>query len=248
MNATAERCLAIIPARSGSKGLPGKNTRPLAGHPLIAHSILCAAITPGITRTIVSTDSEEIAQIAQGYGADVPFLRPPELAADDTPMMPVISHAVREVERQEGAAYHSVLLLDPTSPCRTPEDIARAFEMLRIDQDADGVVSCSRPTFNPYWVGVRMDDSGAIRPAFPGGEEYIRRQDVPTFYRINGALYLWRRHFVDKRVTTTAGRQLLLEIPERRAYAVDDLDEFEQLAALLTTGYLTFPWLNLRHD
>src|SRR4051812_8742805 len=119
MSGTAP-CLAVVPARGGSRGLPGKNVRPLAGLPLLVHSLRCAALAPDVTRTVVSTDSAEIAQVARAHGADVPFLRPAELATDEAPMMPVLAHAVAAVEAEEGRAYGSVLLLDPTSPGRTP--------------------------------------------------------------------------------------------------------------------------------
>src|SRR5262249_42221360 len=100
-------CLAIVPARGGSKGLPGKNIRMLAGLPLIAHALACARMVPRIRRTIVSTDSEEIAEVARAHGGEVPFLRPPELAQDTSPMMPVLAHALDEVERGEGQRYGS---------------------------------------------------------------------------------------------------------------------------------------------
>src|SRR6476659_10209617 len=115
------RVLAVVPARGGSKGLPGKNIRPLAGLPLLAHSLRAAALVPSVTRCIVSTDSPEIAAVARGAGGDVPFDRPTELAADETPMAPVLRHALAFVEEHEGAAYDYLLLLDPTSPVRRPD-------------------------------------------------------------------------------------------------------------------------------
>src|SRR3954451_10687616 len=104
--------LAVVPARGGSKGLPGKNIRPLAGLPLLEHSVKLAQLCPEIDRTIVSTDSEEIAEIARAVGAEVPFLRPAKLARDETPMLPVLRHALGELD----GAWDLVLLLDPTSP------------------------------------------------------------------------------------------------------------------------------------
>ena len=116
--------LAVIPARGGSKGLPGKNIRPIAGLPLIAHSIRCAALSPEVDRCVVSTDCEEIASVARQHGGCVPFLRPAELAQDDTPMIPVLQHALREMEQRDAQRYETILLLDPTSPGRLPVDIA----------------------------------------------------------------------------------------------------------------------------
>lgn len=241
---TLQPCLAVVPARGGSKGLPDKNVLSLGGLPLLAHSLSCAAMSPEITRTVVSTDSERIAEIARRHGGDTPFVRPAHLAADDSPLMPVLEHAVTEVERIEGRSYSAVLLLDPTSPCRLPSDITAAFELLERHPDADGVIACSRPRFNPLWVGVVPDDAGYLKPAIPSETEFVRRQDVPDFYRVNGALYLWRRDHLATATTALAGRQLLLEIPERRAYSIDDADEFDQLETLIAGGYVNLPWMD----
>src|SRR5687767_807719 len=108
-------CLAVIPARGGSRGLPGKNIRPLLGLPLIGHTLRCAALAPGLATVVVTTDSPEIADVAKGLGARVPFLRPAELARDETPMFPVLRHALTEMERIDGVRYETLLLLDPTS-------------------------------------------------------------------------------------------------------------------------------------
>lgn len=243
MSASVDPCLAVIPARGGSKGLPGKNIRPLAGVPLIVHSLECAARAPRIARTIVSTDSEEIAAIARAAGGDVPFLRPAPLAADDTPTMPVLVHALDEIERAEGRRFASVLLLEPTSPGRLPEDIQRAFALLDGDAASDGVVACSRPSFNPFYVGV-VEREGHIVPAFEG-VAHTRRQDVPDFFRVNGALYLWRTEFLRRAPAAwlPGGRHRLLEIPEVRSFSIDDALEFEMAELMLRHGLVRLPWL-----
>src|SRR5438132_8645551 len=124
------KLLGGIPARGDSKGLPGKNLKPLGGLPLIGHSIELARHCPVITRLIVSTDSTEIAAAAAALGAPTRFLRPAELARDETPMWPVIRHALESIENLESARYDYVLLLDPTSPFRFPEDVDREVEQL----------------------------------------------------------------------------------------------------------------------
>jgi CMP-N,N'-diacetyllegionaminic acid synthase len=236
--------LAVIPARAGSKGLPGKNTMVLAGLPLIAHSIRCAKMSSRIDRLIVSTDGEQIAEVARAHGADVPFIRPRELAEDHVPTMPVIRHAVQAVEEQDGKRYASILLLEPTSPGRLPEDIDLAYELLERHPNADGVVACSVPPFNPFWVGVVVEN-GYMRPAFSGGEKFGRRQDVPKFLRINGSLYLWRRDFALRPSGNWAeGKLLPLEIPEERALSIDDRHEFEMAKLMLDHGLLKLPWVN----
>jgi N-acylneuraminate cytidylyltransferase len=235
-------CLAVIPARGGSKGLPGKNVRPLAGLPLLAHSVRCAERVPRIRRTIVSTDSAEIAEVARAAGAEVPFLRPAELARDDTPTIPVLQHALAELERRDGCTYGSVLLLEPTSPARLPEDVDRAFALLDADPGADGVVACSRPHFNPFYVGV-VERDGYVARAFDG-PAYVRRQDVPQFFRINGALFLWRRDFVRRTAPAWLdGRHRMLEIPEARAFSIDDAQDLALAEASIGAGLVKLPWL-----
>jgi CMP-N,N'-diacetyllegionaminic acid synthase len=244
VSAPTSPCLAIIPARGGSKGLPGKNIRPLAGLPLLVHSLRCARLASHIDRTVVSTDSEAIAEIARAHGADVPFLRPATLAADETPMMPVLTHALLEVERQEGRRFETVVLLDPTSPGRLPQDIDGSVGSLADDPNADGVIACSRPHFNPLWVGV-FERAGYMEPAFDSSVAYARRQDVPTFYRINGACYVWRSDFVRRAPENwRLGHNRIWEIPEERAFSIDNQFEFDLLELMLQSGKLSFPWLS----
>ena len=238
---TVHPILAIVPARGGSKGLPGKNVRPLAGLPLIAHSLRLAALCPEIARTIVTTDDADIRDVAIAHGGDAPFLRPAELARDDTPMTPVLQHALHEAERLDGRTYGSVLLLDPTSPGRLPADVTRAVELLESDAAAQGVIACSKPTFNPFWVGV-VERGAYLAPAFAGAE-YVRRQDVPPFLRINGALYLWRRDFIARGASWRDEPHRALEIPEARAFSIDDLHEFQVAEQLVAAGLVELPWL-----
>lgn len=241
------RILAVIPARGGSKGLPGKNIRPLAGLPLIAHSIRAAALTPEVTRCIVSTDSAEIAAVARDAGGEAPFLRPAELARDDTPMAPVVRHALEWCERDEGQSYAAVLLLDPTSPARVPQQLASAAARLFADDDLDGVISVSEPTFNPVWVGVRTGSapSGALERYFEAGTGVTRRQDTERFLRINGNFYLWRADFVRRLEASwfDEGRHAGAEIPESQAFSIDDEYEFRLIEALVAARIITLPWL-----
>lgn len=238
-----EKMLALIPARGGSKGLPGKNIRPLAGLPLIAHSILAAKASPYIDRILVSTDDAKIADIAKTFGAEVPFLRPKVLSADDTPMWPVLRHAL-EYLKNEGEHYESLLLLDPTSPGRLPEDIQKASDKLRQNPAADGVIGVSRPEFNPIWHCV-VEKEGWMAPLISGGGAYGRRQDVPAVYRINASLYIWRTSFVEscRANWLEEGKYLMFEIPEKRAIHIDDIDEFERAELFLKNKIISFPWL-----
>jgi N-acylneuraminate cytidylyltransferase len=241
------RVLAVVPARGGSKGLPGKNVRPLAGLPLIGHSLRAAELMPSVTRCVVSTDSTEIADIARRLGGDVPFLRPAELAADETPMAPVLRHALATIEAAEGEPYDFLVLLDPTSPAREPGDIGAALELLGTRPDWDGVVSVSAPTFHPVWVGVRPadDDPDRMERYFPAGVGVTRRQELPRYLRVNGNFYVWRAEFV-RRLRTSwldEGTHGMIEIPESRAFAIDYRYEFDLVEALIAAGVVRLPWL-----
>ncbi|MBI3011676.1 MAG: acylneuraminate cytidylyltransferase family protein [Candidatus Omnitrophica bacterium] len=241
----AERVLAVIPARGGSKGLPGKNVRLFAGLPLIAHSIRCAKMCSQIDRCVVSTDSADIAAVARQHGGEAPFLRPPELARDESPIWPVLQHALGAVEESERAAYAFVVLLDPTSPSREPSDVAEALRRLRATPAADGIIGVSRPEFNPIWHCV-VERTGWMADLIEAGARYERRQDVPTVYRINGSLYLWRAEFVRRceQPWRRSGRHLLYEIPEARAMSIDTVEEFGRAETLVNAGLIRLPWLD----
>jgi len=233
--------LALIPARGGSKGLPGKNTRRLAGLPLIEHSLRLAALCPEIDRTVVSTDSDEIAAVARGVSAEV-LERPAGLAQDETPMLQVLRHALDALD-PDGGRYDLLLLLDPTSPGRLPDDVEEAHRLLAARPEADGVVAVSEPHFNPIWHAV-VDRDGYMEPLFTEGRTYGRRQDVPRVLRINAALYLFRSSFLrGERETWLAGRHLLLEIPELRAFHIDSAKDLEVAELMVDSGLVSLPWL-----
>lgn len=192
------KILAVIPARGGSKSIPRKNIQPLYGRPLIGWKIMAARESGAFDRIIVSTDDGEIAGIAEKYGAEVPFLRPPELAEDATPALPVLQHAVRFlVERQ---SYHpdAVMLLEPTSPGVRPIHFREAADLL-MATGSDSVVSVMEvpACFNPHWI-FRMDDTRRMA-LFLGGpikSRIKRRQDLPPGYSPNGGIYLLRPKFL----------------------------------------------------
>lgn len=234
--------IAIIPARAGSKGLPGKNVRLLGGLPLIAHSIRFASLCAEIERCIVSTDSEEIAKVAREAGGEVPFLRPAELAQDSTPMLPVLQNAIQEMERLERKRHELVILLQVTSPFRLPEDLSRALEIMDEDSEAAGVVAISMPSFNPRAVCVEERD-GYLDFAFSRGD-YKRRQDAEPVYRINGMLYVWRRDHLMRSSADElyAAPHRCLLVPEERALDIDSLHDFQVAEALLQAGMVQLPW------
>lgn len=180
--------LAIIPARSGSKGLRDKNILPLAGKPLMAHSIQ-AALSAGLFDTVhVSTDSERYAEIARQYGADVPFLRYAETATDAASSWSVVLEALERYERM-GKTYDTVTLLQPTSPLRTAADIQAAFQHMHAC-DAQSVIAVCEAEDPPLWCNT-LPENTCMEGFIPTAVTRLgNRQNLPSYYRINGALYL----------------------------------------------------------
>ena len=180
--------LAIITARGGSKGLPQKNIRPLAGKPLIAYTIEAALQARLLDRTVVSTDDHQIAEIARQFGAEIPFLRPPELARDETIVYPVLTHALRWLDEHEGYRPDYVMLLQPTSPLRTAEDIDNSIT-IALEKNAEGVVSLCETKHHPYWTKQIAGD-GQIVDFIPRNNphSYLRRQDLPPAYVLRNYL------------------------------------------------------------
>jgi CMP-N,N'-diacetyllegionaminic acid synthase len=186
---TAERVLGLIPARGGSKGLPGKNLRVVAGKPLIAWTIEAALAASSLSAVVVSTDDEDIARVAAEFGAEVPFMRPAELAADATLMIDTVLHALDALAAQ-GRDFERVMVLQPTSPLRVAAYIDDAVELMRAS-GSDAVVSVTETDHSPLWSNTLPPDGrmGAfLRPEVAGR----RRQDLPAYFRLNGAIYLIR--------------------------------------------------------
>ena len=184
---TSGRTIATICARGGSKGLPGKNIRPFAGQPLIAHTIAHARGCSGIDAVYVSTDDEQIAGAARAAGAIVPYLRPAELAGDAAAKLPVIEHLVAHLESQ-GESVARIVDLQPTSPLRESSDITAA---LQARPDAQLVVSVAEAADNPYFTMVEPSAGGLVH--LSKGNGAARRQDVPPVYALNGSIYVWQR-------------------------------------------------------
>ena len=188
--------LAIVPARAGSKGVPGKNVRHLAGRTLLDYAATAARESGVIDRIILTTDSAEIAEIGRSAGLDVPFLRPSALALDDTPMLPVVRHALDYVVA-DGWTPQFVVLLQPTSPLRRPEHIQQALAILR-ESGADSVVSVVEVPKHLSPDYVMRIDGGLLRPFLPEGVLVTRRQDVRPAYCRDGTVYAFRRDVLER--------------------------------------------------
>ncbi|HDI12705.1 MAG TPA: acylneuraminate cytidylyltransferase family protein [Hadesarchaea archaeon] len=186
------KILGVIPARGGSKGVPGKNLKKLAGKPLISYVIEAALRSKRLNRIIVSTDDRKIAKVAKRCGAEIPFIRPAALARDEISLIPVIQHAVKYLEENEGWSAEVVASIQPTSPLLESRDIDFAITKL-IKTKCDSVVTICRITHgHPYWA-LKMKGDRLI-PFYSRGFRCLQKQDLPPLYHINGALYVrWRK-------------------------------------------------------
>lgn len=211
--------LGIITARGGSKGIPRKNITLLAGKPLIAWTIEAAFESDCLDRVVVSTDNAEIAQVCRDCRAEVPFMRPVELAQDDSPHMDVIIHAVEWMMSHENYSPDYVMLLQPTSPLRTAEDIDAAVA-LALQRAADGVVSVSEAPAHPYLI-KRITEKGSLVDFVDTPKGYLPRQSFPPAYVVNGAIYLGRREVLLQRRTWYATRTYPYIMPLERSLDVD---------------------------
>ena len=216
--------LGLITARGGSKGIPRKNVLPLAGKPLIAWTIEAARDSTTVARTIVSTDDDEIADVCRGWGAEVPFIRPRELAQDDSSHLAVVLHALEWVESDEGSRPSYVLLLQPTSPLRTAEDVDAAVTLAE-DKEADGVLGVTAVRAHPYqFREIAVDGTlmEFIADSPPPGTGQTRRQAFPAVYTVNGAIYLTRGDVLVEEKTFQPRRTFPYIMPSSRSLEIDE--------------------------
>ncbi|MBI2047952.1 MAG: acylneuraminate cytidylyltransferase family protein [Parcubacteria group bacterium] len=218
-----KKILGVITARGGSKGIPRKNIKELCGKPLIAYTIEAAKGSKYLTRCIVSTDDNEIAEISKKYGADVPFMRTKELAEDKSTSMEVVQHALEELEKI-GEAYDYLMILQPTSPLRTDKDIDESIQ-LAIDTDADSVMSMKEvDDFSPK--KMKKIKNGIIFPYFEEeGEQSSLRQNLEKAYKRNCAIYLTKTKCIQKGdLFGKISRAYIM--PEERSADINNLVDF----------------------
>ncbi|MGH7793406.1 MAG: cytidylyltransferase domain-containing protein [Candidatus Binatia bacterium] len=214
------KVLGIVPARGGSKGIPRKNVIPLLGRPLLAYTATAARAAKLLTRTVLSTEDEEIARIGREWGLDVPFLRPPELAQDDTPAIPVLQHVVQRLERA-GEVYDAVFILQPTNPLRRPEDIDGAIELLE-KTGADSVISfVDVGEKHPARMKLITDEGKVIDPPFKEKFEGQRRQELLKLYLREGSVYVTQRGVLMERNSVQGRHCQAWIIPQERACNID---------------------------
>ena len=222
-----KKILAIIPARGGSKGVPRKNIKMLAGKPLIAWTIEEAKKSRFIDMCIVSTEDEEIKSVAEEWGGNVPFMRPVELAQDDTLGIEPVLHAIKMLP-----GYDFVVLLQVTSPLRTVEDIDGAIACC-LDRDCESCVGVTEVEHSPYWM-YRLDEQKRLQPILKiAKEESYQRQKLPKVYQLNGAVYVASVAFVKSERELIGADTLGFVMPQKRSYDIDTMLDFEVVEVLM---------------
>lgn len=221
--------LALIPARGGSKSIPKKNIKSLAGKPLIHWTIDAAYQSKYIDRLIVSTDDEEIAAEAERRACEVPFIRPSILAQDDTGSIEVILHALDTISDK----YDFLLLLQPTSPFRTSDDIDAIIEFA-IDNDVPAAVSVALAKKHPMYLYEILE--GKLKPFIPGAKNQVRRQDMPPAYEHNGALYIASTDFLRNKQSFNSEEVYAFPRVGRINLDIDTLEDWNYAEYILTKG------------
>tara|TARA_B110001450_G_scaffold256772_2_gene288628 strand:+ start:4233 stop:4931 length:699 start_codon:yes stop_codon:yes gene_type:complete len=227
------KAVAFIFARGGSKGLPGKNIRPLAGKPLIAWSIKHAKTVKRIERVIVSTDSQEIADVALQYGAEVPFMRPEELSSDASPEWLAWRHALNYLLEKEGAFPDVMVSIPCTAPLRLPLDIENCLDEYE-KSEADVVITVTDAHRSPYFNMVKENKDGTVCLVIPAPTAVTRRQDSPPVYDMATVAYVIRPAFVMTHESTFEGRVRAVHVPLERAIDIDTLMDFKIAECLHT--------------
>ena len=233
--------LALIPARGGSKSIPRKNIRPLAGHPLIAYSIAAGRQSTMVTRTIVSTDDEQIAAVARQYGAETPFSRPAEFAQDNTTDFPVFTHALDWLKENEGYQPEIIVQLRPTSPIRPPDCVDQAVQSLLDHPQADSVRGIVPSGQNPFKMW-RVDEAGRMRPllSVPDIAEPFNapRQALPQTYWQTGHIDAIRTRTILEKHSLSGEVILPLHIDPRYTIDIDTLKDWQRAEGLVAQGDL----------
>jgi N-acylneuraminate cytidylyltransferase/CMP-N,N'-diacetyllegionaminic acid synthase len=225
--------LATICCRGGSKGVPGKNIRPLNGIPLIAHTIKSALACKLIDDLIISTDSEEIATIAKQYGAKVLFMRPPELATDTSSKWPVFIHAVETYEKITGNLVDLLVDLDVTVPLKTPEDIDNAIKMSLEDEKADVIITGYEPERNPYFNMMEIMPNGYAEIVKKSEKPIVRRQDAPLIFSLTPAAYVVKKQAIYKFDHWSQAVCKISPMPRDRAIDIDTEYDFKLIEIIM---------------
>ena len=221
----SKRVYGFVFARGGSKGVPRKNVRLLAGRPLIAHAIEAARRSRWLERVLVSTDDAELAAVARQFGAEVPFMRPAELARDDSPEWMAWRHALNFLAEQEGAMPDVFVSVPTTAPLREPADIDACVDEF-LKGEADIVITIRRAARSPYFNMVRLDEGGGAHLVIAPPAEVNQRHAAPRVYDMTTVAYVTSPGYVLRAAGCFAGRTRAVEIPEERAVDIDTEYDF----------------------
>jgi len=227
--------LALICARAGSKGLPGKNIKPLNGIPLIGRAINVAKKIEKISRIIVSTDSEEISDIALEYGAEVPFKRPKELAQDDSPEWLTWRHAIEFIENS-GYTFDAIVVLPVTAPLRNVEDVEACIDLFEKSK-VDSVITVTPASRSPYFNMITKDNAGYASLVIPPKYQITRRQDAPEVFDMTTVCYVSDVDFVKRNDDIFKGSVKSVLVPKNRAIDIDEPLDF-RIAELILQNEL----------
>jgi N,N'-diacetyl-8-epilegionaminate cytidylyltransferase len=226
--------VGFIFARGGSQGVPGKNIRLLAGKPLIAYAIETAFQSGFINRVIVSTDDKKIAQVAQAFGAEVPFIRPKELAQNNSPEWLAWQHAIQTLKEQDNGRRLDVFVsIPPTAPLRNTEDVDNAIQTF-LASDADIVITAKKASCHPSFNMVILDELNCAKLVLPLDKQIIRRQDAPPVYDMTTVAYVASPKFIMESKAVFEGRVKAVVIPEERALDIDTELDFQFAEYLMT--------------
>lgn len=225
------KILAIIPARGGSKGVPGKNIKMLGGKPLIAYTIQAAQKAKLLTEIILSTDSDKIIRVAKAYGLEVPFKRPASLATDESPTILTVLHAL-DYFSENGIYFDAVCILQVTNPFRTSEFIDKAIEKFK-NSKADSLISVLKVPheFNPHWV-FEANTSGNLKISTGESEIISRRQELPTAYYRDGSIYITKTEVLLNQKSLYGKSIAYMEADEKRHINIDTVEDWESAVAL----------------
>ena len=223
--------LAIIPARGGSKGVPRKNIKEVGGKPLIAWTIEEAKKSKYIDRLILSSENDEIIAVARQWGCEVPFVRPMELARDDTPGIEPVLHAIETLPEK----YDYVVMLQPTSPLRKAGDIDGCIECC-IQNGAPACVSVTQPDHNPYWM-FAIGKEGQLKPLIAAKPLISRRQNLPKVYALNGAVYVARREWLKEKRNFVSEETLAYVMDRERSLDIDSEYDVVVFTCLISTCF-----------
>ncbi len=222
--------LCVIPARGGSKGLPGKNIKQLAGKPLIAYTIEQAKGSKYIDRVIVSTEDEQIAEVAGKFSAEVPFKMPKELAEDNSSMMDVLLHAIKWMEGEAQYKFNILVLLHVTTPLRNTDDIDKCIELL-VEENADNVFSVADAYRNPYFNMVEVTAGNEVRLVKEG--HFTTRQSAPKVFDMNASIYVWWKDTFKTEKGLFLRKTRIYPMPRERSVDIDEPLDFRIAEMLL---------------